>query len=215
MIALCLCCRRDSKALALPLSKRWPAAKRSSEQPWMAFSKLSTTGATAFSSSLAMFLRWLQPFVCSSATLRFATDSARPRELASRIIFSAAEWVRATHMHFRRSSPMAYDAAAVVGEVVVEPGAAMRVLDRTLLRGVTWTGGIKGLTLLLSWASTIVVARILSPADYGLVAMATVYLGLTTMITDFGLGSAIVALRHPGERRAAQLPNVVAVTCID
>ena len=55
---------------------------------------------------------------------------------------------------------MAYDAAAVVGEVVVEPGAAMRVLDRTLLRGVTWTGGIKGLTLLLSWASTIVVARI-------------------------------------------------------
>src|SRR5438128_8669978 len=117
-------------------------------------------------------------------------------------------------MHSWRFSPMAYDAAAV-SPMIVEPRVNPRVLDRTLVRGVTWTGGIKGITLLLSWASTIIVARILSPADYGLVAMATVYIGLTTMITDFGLGSAIVALRHPGERRAAQLPNVVAVTCID
>ncbi len=101
---------------------------------------------------------------------------------------------------------MAYDAAAMTP--MLAETRATRVLDRTLLRGVTWTGGIKGITLLFSWASTVIVARILSPADYGLVAMATVYLGLTTMITDFGLGSAIVALRDLSADLAAQLHAV-------
>jgi len=89
--------------------------------------------------------------------------------------------------------------------------AAARLLDRKLVRGVTWTGGIKGVTLFLSWISTIVVARLLSPDDYGIVAMATVYLGLTTMITDFGLGSAIVAMREVSEELTAQLHAVAAI----
>ena len=108
---------------------------------------------------------------------------------------------------------MAYDAAAV-SPMIVEPRVNPRVLDRTLVRGVTWTGGIKGITLLLSWASTIIVARILSPADYGLVAMATVYIGLTTMITDFGLGSAIVALPDLSGELAAQLHAVATLVGI-
>src|SRR2546428_8962077 len=103
-------------------------------------------------------------------------------------------------MRFRRSWHMAHDtAAAVCPDMVavqpIEPRVTTRVLDRTLIHGVTWTGGIKGVALLVSWATTIIVARILSPADYGLVAMATLYLGLTTMVTDFGLGAAMVALR--------------------
>ena len=105
---------------------------------------------------------------------------------------------------------MAHD---VAGGTVIRSETA-RVLDRSLVRGVSWTGGIKGVTLLLSWVSTIIVARILSPADYGLVAMATVYLGLTTMITDFGLGSAIVALPELNEEVAAQLHAVAALVGI-
>jgi PST family polysaccharide transporter len=48
----------------------------------------------------------------------------------------------------------------------------------------------------------------LTPADYGLVGMATVYLGLTALITEFGLGSAIVALRELRDREIAQLNSV-------
>jgi len=86
-----------------------------------------------------------------------------------------------------------------------------RALDRSLVRGVSWTAGVKGATLLLSWVSTVIVARILSPADYGLVAMATVYIGLTTMITDFGIGSAIIALRECSDEVASQLHVLSAV----
>ncbi len=111
---------------------------------------------------------------------------------------------------------MALDAAAVVNPVMttvqpIERRGAMRVLDRSLAHGVTWTGGIKGIALLLSWASTIIVARILNPADYGLVAMATLYLGLTMMVTDFGLGAAMVALRDLSQELAAQLHAVAAL----
>jgi len=90
------------------------------------------------------------------------------------------------------SLPIAFDGGA-------------RALDRSLVRGVSWTAGVKGATLVLSWVSTVIVARILSPADYGLVAMATVYIGLTTMITDFGIGSAIIALRECSDDVASQL----------
>lgn len=93
--------------------------------------------------------------------------------------------------------------------ITLDSGAT--ALDRSLVRGVSWTAGVKGATLLLSWVSTVIVARILSPADYGLVAMATVYIGLTTMVTDFGIGSAIIALRECSDELAAQLHVVSAL----
>jgi teichuronic acid exporter len=90
----------------------------------------------------------------------------------------------------------------------VGPDHEIRRLDRKLAQGISWTGAIKGLSQLLSWASTIVVARLLSPEDFGLVAMAAVYLGMTALITEFGLGTAIVALRDLSEELLAQLHAV-------
>src|SRR5215204_5408284 len=61
-------------------------------------------------------------------------------------------------------------------------------LDRSLIRGVAWTGAIKWVTQIAAWVSTLAVARLLSPDDYGLVGMAAVYLGLLTMLSEAGLG---------------------------
>jgi O-antigen/teichoic acid export membrane protein len=73
-------------------------------------------------------------------------------------------------------------------EVKSKPTTTKRELDRSLIRGLAWTGGTKWVTQLLSWTSTLIVARLLSPEDYGLVAMATVYLGLVTLFNEFGFG---------------------------
>src|SRR5436190_13617522 len=110
----------------------------------------------------------------------------------------------------RRSSSMAFD-TATVSAIVVEPRSESRVLDRTLLRGITWTGGIKLVTVVPAWTSTIIVAHILRPTEYGIVTMATVFIGFATMVTDFGLGGAIVALRELSGEVAAQLHAVAAV----
>lgn len=78
-------------------------------------------------------------------------------------------------------------------------------LDRSLFHGIAWSGGVKYATQLVSYASSIVVARLLTPADYGLVAMATVYLGFVTLVSEFGVGAAVVALRDTRDDELKQL----------
>lgn len=80
--------------------------------------------------------------------------------------------------------------------------------DRTMLRAVAWTGAGKWATQLLTWVSTIVVARILAPSDYGLIGMATIYLGLIALISEFGLGQAVITLREMSARQIAQLNSL-------
>lgn len=85
-----------------------------------------------------------------------------------------------------------------------------KLLDRSLIKGIAWTGGVKWASQILSWISTIIVARLLTPGDYGLVALAIAFLGLVALVNEFGLGSAIVMLRELRKEQIAQL-NSLAV----
>jgi len=94
-----------------------------------------------------------------------------------------------------------------------EPSPA-RELDRSLVRGLAWTGTMRWATQILSWASTLVVAKLLAPTDYGLVGMATVYLGLLQLVNEFGLGVAIVQRRDLTADQIARLGGLaLAVGC--
>jgi PST family polysaccharide transporter len=90
------------------------------------------------------------------------------------------------------------------------PPSKEKQLQRSLVRGIAWTGLVKWGSQVLSWASTIVVARLLIPSDYGLVALATAFLGLVALVNEFGLGSAIVMLPQLSTRQIRQL-NSLAV----
>jgi O-antigen/teichoic acid export membrane protein len=98
-------------------------------------------------------------------------------------------------------------AGSTAGQAVEtgEPGG----LDRTLLRGMAWTGGSRWLAQLLSWLSTMVVARILTPDDYGIVSMAVVIVSLMGPLGDWGIGTAIVQRPGLSERSYAQLGGLV------
>lgn len=80
-----------------------------------------------------------------------------------------------------------------------------RALDRSLIRGLAWTGGVRWLSQLLSWSATLVVARLLTPADYGLVGMALVYVGIAQLVGEGGLTGAIIQRRDLNDERVAQL----------
>jgi O-antigen/teichoic acid export membrane protein len=84
-------------------------------------------------------------------------------------------------------------------------------LDSSMVRALAWTGAVRWPTQVLMWLCTLVVARILTPGDYGLVGMATVYLGLVSLINEFGIGSAVITLRDFGEDRVAQLNSLSLV----
>lgn len=67
----------------------------------------------------------------------------------------------------------------------------MQVQDR-FLHGLKWSAIGKLGSQLLSWAATVVVMRLLLPADYGLMAMTMVVITLLSNLNEFGFGSAIV-----------------------
>ncbi len=90
------------------------------------------------------------------------------------------------------------------------PESDSQELDRSFVRGIAWTGAIKWGTQVFTWASTLIVARLLTPADYGIVSLATVYLSILTLLSEFGVGAGVVALRELTETQVAQL-NSLAV----
>ena len=65
-------------------------------------------------------------------------------------------------------------------------------LKRRTVRGATATFVGQGTKFLLQIGSTMVLARLLTPDDFGLVAMVTVITGFLYMFKDMGLSDATV-----------------------
>src|SRR5438105_15961341 len=64
---------------------------------------------------------------------------------------------------------------------------------------------------IVSWTATLVIARLLTPAQYGLVGMAVVYSGFVEMISDFGLGAALVQRRALDSDQVARIGGLGAL----
>jgi O-antigen/teichoic acid export membrane protein len=58
--------------------------------------------------------------------------------------------------------------------------------------GASWLAVSKLVSQLFSWTFTILVTRILSSRDYGLMEMATVFTGYLAFFVEFGMGAALV-----------------------
>ena len=79
-----------------------------------------------------------------------------------------------------------------------------------MVHAVAWTGAATWATQLINWAYIIIVARMLSPSDYGLIGMASVPLGVLIVASEFGVGNAVVMMPELTEDQISQL-NTVAV----
>jgi PST family polysaccharide transporter len=82
------------------------------------------------------------------------------------------------------------------------PTEAPSLKQRTR-KGVIWAGVITIGSKALSVITTLVLARILVPADYGLIGVASVVIAALTIFTDLGLGAAIVHSRNDRQRMAS------------
>jgi O-antigen/teichoic acid export membrane protein len=94
----------------------------------------------------------------------------------------------------------------IKGVPVAESSTAnSRDLDNSFVRGVAWTASIKWLTQVVTWGMTVIVARYLSPSDYGLIWMAAIYINLFTLFSEFGIGTAIVTMQDLTDNQVSQL----------
>jgi len=82
-------------------------------------------------------------------------------------------------------------------------------LRTKVLSGLRWIAVTRFSTQLISWASTIVVMRLLSPDDYGLMAMAVIFISFCQMINELGLGAAIVQKKELTEIQLKQVFGLV------
>lgn len=68
--------------------------------------------------------------------------------------------------------------------------------ERKALNALKWSAIGRLLGQAFSWAITLVILRLLSPADYGLMAIVTVAIATANAIAEFGLGASLVQARE-------------------
>ncbi|HEX6006226.1 MAG TPA: lipopolysaccharide biosynthesis protein [Burkholderiales bacterium] len=84
-------------------------------------------------------------------------------------------------------------------------------LRHQILAGLRWSAGVRLASQLFTWAVTLVVVRLLSPQDYGLLSMAMVFVGFISMVAEFGLGPAIVQKTHVSDAELRKVFGLVIV----
>ena len=84
--------------------------------------------------------------------------------------------------------------------VAVDSGLATRAS-----RGALASAGGQGLRIVVQMASVVVLARLLAPADYGLIAEVLTIVGLGEIFRDFGLSSAAVQAKRLSEAERSNL----------
>ena len=82
-------------------------------------------------------------------------------------------------------------------------------LDRALVSGLAWMACARWGAQIISWVATLYAARLLLPSDYGIVAMATVAIGVARMVEDFGLDAILIQDRSIQGEQRAQLAGFV------
>lgn len=87
------------------------------------------------------------------------------------------------------SEPTATGPAPTIG---TDPSPPRQSLGVRAARGAGVTVGGQLLRMIIQVASVSILARLLSPSDYGLVAMVAAIIGVGTILRDFGLSSAAI-----------------------
>jgi O-antigen/teichoic acid export membrane protein len=85
------------------------------------------------------------------------------------------------------------------------PNQPAESLRQQVRSAILWRSGTQILGQMIAWASTFLVIRLLSPSDYGLVAMTGVVLLLLSMLNGYGLANAVIQHADVGRREIAQV----------
>lgn len=74
-------------------------------------------------------------------------------------------------------------------------------IQQQITSSLKWTAFGKAISQAVSWVVTIYVIRLLSPGDYGLMAMVSVVIVFLSTFNEFGLGTALVQAKHIDDER--------------
>ncbi len=81
-------------------------------------------------------------------------------------------------------------------------------IKQKVMTGLAWSASGRLLAQLITWCVTIVIIRLLSPEDYGLMALAAVFVAFLALLNELGLGAAIV------QRKDIDIPTLRSLFAI-
>ena len=87
-------------------------------------------------------------------------------------------------------------------------------MEDRAIRGVPWTFLSFGATKVITLAATVVLARLLDPADFGLMALALLAFGFIGLLRDLGLGATLVLRQDLDERAYGTLLTLMIATAV-
>jgi lipopolysaccharide exporter len=97
-------------------------------------------------------------------------------------------------------APSSSPSERLESEKSVASGSPIKMgIAGALVRGTLWSVGLRWGNRVIGMISTLVVARLLLPADYGLIAMATLVLGLVQTFLDADAATALLRSEDPSK----------------
>jgi PST family polysaccharide transporter len=93
-----------------------------------------------------------------------------------------------------------------------EGAASSGRLEEKAVRGVASTVLTFASNKVITFGTTLVLARILTPSDFGLVALAGVTIGLLALFSDLGLGGTLVVRKHLDDRVSGTIFTLMLAT---
>ncbi|RFA25161.1 hypothetical protein CAI21_19905 [Alkalilimnicola ehrlichii] len=74
-------------------------------------------------------------------------------------------------------------------------------VKRAVITGFAWQGATKVVVQTASWASTIFVARLIAPSDYGVMAAAAMFTQLLVLVTELGMAQGLIQAKETTRRQ--------------
>jgi O-antigen/teichoic acid export membrane protein len=137
-------------------------------------------------------------------------DRVPARQILFAILCRGSAYPAEIHGLRFRKRPCA-TASAVSATPPPAPESAPSPLAQQIRRAVIWRSGAQVVAQAVQWASTFLVIRLLSPADYGLFAMTQVVLTLLNMLNGYGLASGLIQQPDASRREIRQLFGMLVV----
>ena len=73
-------------------------------------------------------------------------------------------------------------------------------LKKEAVSGMLWTAAQKYSTMTMSFVSGIILARLLTPYDYGCIGMLSIFMVLADSFIDGGFGAALIQKKNPTQK---------------
>lgn len=76
----------------------------------------------------------------------------------------------------------------------------MKALRKRVTSAASWSVAIRLIERIVGFGSTLIFVRLLSPSDFGVMAMGTSVLAIINTMTEFGFSQALIQLQNPDRR---------------